>query len=68
MAPSSRAALRLLSLLWLSRVALCSEHFSSLALFNNQLKQGCSSLSEWEEYAAECGKVSLSALAPVNKR
>lgn len=48
-----------LSLLYLCRAIFSSEYFSTLTLFNNELhKQGCSSLSEWEEYAADCGKVS----------
>uniref|UniRef100_A0A3Q3GIC2 Tetratricopeptide repeat domain 13 n=1 Tax=Labrus bergylta TaxID=56723 RepID=A0A3Q3GIC2_9LABR len=56
MAPSSRdVVLVALSLLYLSRAILSSEYFSTLTLFNNELhKQGCSSLSEWEEYAADC--------------
>lgn len=64
MASPSRAALAVvLSLLCLSRAVFSSEYFSSLTLFNNELhKQGCSSFSEWEEYAADCGKVSLLAL------
>lgn len=52
-----------LSLLYLCRAIFSSEYFSTLTLFNNELhKQGCSSLSEWEEYAADCGKVSPSAV------
>ncbi|XP_074470869.1 tetratricopeptide repeat protein 13 isoform X1 [Sebastes fasciatus] len=58
MAPASRAVvMAALSLLYLSRTIFSSEYFSSstLTLFNNELhKQGCSSLSEWEEYAADC--------------
>lgn len=57
--PSRAVVVVVLSLLYLSRAILSSEYFSSLTLFNNELhKQGCSSLSEWEEYAADCGKVS----------
>lgn len=61
MAPAERAvAAVLLSLLCLFRAIFSSEYFSSLTLFNNELsKQGCSSLSDWEEYAADCGKVSV---------
>lgn len=64
MAPADRAVVAvLLSLLYLCRAIFSSEYFSSLTLFNNELsKQGCSSLSEWEEYAADCGKVSVSLL------
>ncbi|XP_062267284.1 tetratricopeptide repeat protein 13 isoform X2 [Platichthys flesus] len=56
MAPGSRAAAVLvLSLLCLSRASVSTEHFSALTLFNNELhRQGCSSLSEWEEYASDC--------------
>lgn len=55
MAPASRAVVVALSLLYLCRVIFSSEYFSTLTLFNNELhKQGCSSLSEWEEYAADC--------------
>uniref|UniRef100_A0A3Q3XCA5 Uncharacterized protein n=1 Tax=Mola mola TaxID=94237 RepID=A0A3Q3XCA5_MOLML len=56
MAPSSRdLVMVVLSLLYLCRAILSSEYFSTLTLFNNELhKQGCSSLSEWEEYAADC--------------
>lgn len=58
MAPTSRAVVVVaLSLLYLCRTIFSSEYFSTLTLFNNELhKQGCSSLSEWEEYAADCGK------------
>lgn len=63
MAPASRAVVVVgLSLLYLSGAILSTEYFSTLTLFNNELhKQGCSSLSEWEEYAADCGKVSVFA-------
>ncbi|TNN49132.1 Tetratricopeptide repeat protein 13 [Liparis tanakae] len=56
MAPASRSVVVVaLSLLYLSRTIFSSEYFSTLTLFNNELhKQGCSSLSEWEEYAADC--------------
>uniref|UniRef100_G3NUR7 Tetratricopeptide repeat domain 13 n=1 Tax=Gasterosteus aculeatus aculeatus TaxID=481459 RepID=G3NUR7_GASAC len=56
MAPASRAVVVVaLSLLYLCRTVFSSEYFSTLTLFNNELhKQGCSSLSEWEEYAADC--------------
>eukprot|EP00064_Thunnus_orientalis_P019513 superscaffoldBa00004912_g19635 len=55
MAPASRAVAAALSLLYLSRVIFSTEYFSAITLFNNDLhKQGCSSLSEWEEYAADC--------------
>lgn len=59
MAPASRdVAVVALSLLCLCRGVVSTEYFSTLSLFNNELhKQGCSSLSEWEEYAADCGKV-----------
>ncbi|XP_077443430.1 tetratricopeptide repeat protein 13 isoform X1 [Stigmatopora argus] len=54
----SRAAVGFaLSLLcgYLCRAAMATEFFSTLALFNNELhKQGCSSLSDWEDYAADC--------------
>lgn len=58
MAPASRAvAVVALSLLYLSGEIVSTEYFSTLTLFNNELhKQGCSSLSEWEDYAADCGK------------
>ncbi|MEQ2165018.1 hypothetical protein GOODEAATRI_012639 [Goodea atripinnis] len=61
MAPASRAvAVVALSLLYLCGGIISSEFFSTLTLFNNELhKQGCSSLSEWEDYAADCGKLSL---------
>lgn len=61
MAPANRAVVVVvLSLLYLCRAIFSSEYFSPLTLFNNELnKQGCSSLSEWEEYASECGKVSF---------
>lgn len=62
MAPSSHWAVVVVSLsvLYLSRTSVCSEDFSTLTLFNNQLhRQGCSSLSDWEEYAADCGKLTL---------
>lgn len=61
MAPASRAVVLVaLSLLYLCRAIFSTEYFSTLTLFNNELhKQGCSSLSEWEEYAADCGKVSV---------
>lgn len=64
MDPAKRAVVVVaLSLLYLCRAIFSSEHFSPLTLFNNELgKQGCSSLSEWEEYASECGKVSLFAV------
>lgn len=64
MASASRAlVVVVLSLLCLCRAVFSSEYFSTLTLFNNELhKQGCSSLSEWEEYAADCGKVSLFAV------
>lgn len=63
MAPGSRAVVAVaLSLVYLCRAVCSSEYLSPLTLFNNELsKQGCSSLSEWEEY--ECGKVSLFAVA-----
>ncbi|CAK6978577.1 tetratricopeptide repeat protein 13, partial [Scomber scombrus] len=55
MAPASRAASAALSLLFLGRVILGTEYFSAITLFNNELhKQGCSSLSDWEEYQADC--------------
>ncbi|XP_015803062.1 tetratricopeptide repeat protein 13 isoform X3 [Nothobranchius furzeri] len=56
MAPSSRAvAVVALSLLYLSVETISTEYFSTLTLFNNELpKQGCSSVSEWEDYAADC--------------
>ncbi|GLD73817.1 tetratricopeptide repeat protein 13 [Lates japonicus] len=56
MAPASRAVVLVaISLLYLCRAIISTEYFSTLTLFNNELhKQGCSSLSEWEEYAADC--------------
>ncbi|XP_015227211.1 PREDICTED: tetratricopeptide repeat protein 13 [Cyprinodon variegatus] len=56
MAPVSRAvAVAALSLLYLCGGIISTEFFSTLTLFNNELhKQGCSSLSEWEDYAADC--------------
>ncbi|XP_014851725.1 PREDICTED: tetratricopeptide repeat protein 13 isoform X2 [Poecilia mexicana] len=56
MAPASRAvAVVALSLLYLCGGIISTEFFSTLTLFNNELhKQGCSSLSEWEDYAADC--------------
>lgn len=64
MAPASRAVVVVaLSLLYLCRAIFSTEFFSTLTLFNNDLhKQGCSSLSEWEDYAADCGKVCLFAV------
>uniref|UniRef100_M3ZW50 Tetratricopeptide repeat domain 13 n=1 Tax=Xiphophorus maculatus TaxID=8083 RepID=M3ZW50_XIPMA len=61
MAPASRAvAVVALSLLYLCGGIISTEFFSTLTLFNNELhKQGCSSLSEWEDYAADCGKPPL---------
>lgn len=58
MAPASRVvAVVALSLLYLSGEIVSTEYFSTLTFFNNELhKQGCSSLSEWEDYAADCGK------------
>ncbi|XP_037100026.1 tetratricopeptide repeat protein 13 isoform X2 [Syngnathus acus] len=39
---------------YLCRIALGTD-FSTLTLFNSELhKQGCSSLSDWEEYATDC--------------
>lgn len=65
MAPASRAVVVVvLSLLYLCRAIFSSEYFSTLTLFKNELhKQGCSSLSEWEEYAADCGKFYLFAVS-----
>uniref|UniRef100_A0A672FI12 Tetratricopeptide repeat domain 13 n=1 Tax=Salarias fasciatus TaxID=181472 RepID=A0A672FI12_SALFA len=55
MAPASRAVVVVLSVLHLSRTILCTEYFSTLTLFNQELhKQGCSSLSDWEDFAADC--------------
>ncbi|XP_008287261.1 tetratricopeptide repeat protein 13 [Stegastes partitus] len=56
MAPASRAVVVVaLSLLYLCQAIFSTEYFSTLTLFNNELhKQGCSSLSEWEDYAADC--------------
>uniref|UniRef100_A0A3P9JK07 Tetratricopeptide repeat domain 13 n=1 Tax=Oryzias latipes TaxID=8090 RepID=A0A3P9JK07_ORYLA len=56
MAPVSRTiCAAALSLLCLCRAVISTEHFSTLTLFNNELrKQGCSSLSELEDYAADC--------------
>lgn len=61
MAPVSRTiCAAALSLLCLCRAVISTEHFSTLTLFNNELrKQGCSSLSELEDYAADCGKASV---------
>ncbi|XP_051909359.1 tetratricopeptide repeat protein 13 isoform X2 [Hippocampus zosterae] len=40
---------------YLCRAALATEFISTLTLFNSELsKQGCISLSDWEEYAADC--------------
>uniref|UniRef100_A0A8C8DY83 Tetratricopeptide repeat domain 13 n=1 Tax=Oryzias sinensis TaxID=183150 RepID=A0A8C8DY83_9TELE len=56
MAPVSRTiCAAALSLLCLCRAVISTEQFSTLTLFNNELrKQGCSSLSELEDYAADC--------------
>ncbi|KAM8847017.1 tetratricopeptide repeat protein 13 isoform 2-T2 [Synchiropus picturatus] len=56
MAASSRSpVLVALVVLCCCPVSFATEFFSSLTLFNSELhKQGCSSLSEWEEYAADC--------------
>ncbi|KAG7263197.1 hypothetical protein CRUP_020501 [Coryphaenoides rupestris] len=56
MAPAGRAVVvLLLSLLYLCRAILSSEYFSTLTFFNSELhKHGCSSPSEWEEYATDC--------------
>ncbi|KAJ0026778.1 hypothetical protein NQD34_017778 [Periophthalmus magnuspinnatus] len=56
MAPASRAVVVVgLTVLYLSRAILSTEYFSTLTLFNSELhKQGCSSLSDWEEYAQDC--------------
>lgn len=61
MAPANRAVVGVaLSLFYLFRAIFSSEYFSPVTLFNNELsKQRCSPLSEWEEYASECGKVPL---------
>ncbi|XP_014894216.1 tetratricopeptide repeat protein 13 isoform X3 [Poecilia latipinna] len=61
MAPASRAvAVVALSLLYLCGGIISTEFFSTLTLFNNELhKQGCSSLSEWEDYAADCAESSV---------
>ena len=58
MAPASRAVVVLaLSLLYSSRAIFSTEYFSTLTFFNSELhKHGCSSPSEWEEYATDCGK------------
>ncbi|XP_018597890.1 tetratricopeptide repeat protein 13 isoform X2 [Scleropages formosus] len=56
MAPAGRGAVVVaLLLLYLCPAALSSEFFSTLTFFNSELhKHGCSSPSEWEEYAADC--------------
>ncbi|KAL4649147.1 tetratricopeptide repeat protein 13 isoform X1 [Arapaima gigas] len=61
MAPAGRGAVVVaLFLLYLCRLALSSEYFSALTFFNSELhKHGCSSLSEWEEYAADCAESSI---------
>ncbi|XP_061667741.1 tetratricopeptide repeat protein 13 isoform X2 [Syngnathoides biaculeatus] len=55
---ASRAAVGILVTLLcgdLCRAAVTTEFFSTLTLFNSELhKHGCSSLSDWEEYAADC--------------
>ncbi|XP_077367202.1 tetratricopeptide repeat protein 13 isoform X2 [Festucalex cinctus] len=52
---ASRTAVLSLLCGYLSRVALATEFFSTLTLFNSELhKQGCSSTSDWEDYAADC--------------
>ncbi|XP_049613415.1 tetratricopeptide repeat protein 13 isoform X2 [Syngnathus scovelli] len=55
MDPAGRVVLFLWLLCgYLCRIALATE-FSTLTLFNSELhKQGCSSLSDWEEYATDC--------------
>ncbi|KAM9779083.1 tetratricopeptide repeat protein 13 isoform X2 [Syngnathus typhle] len=55
MDPAGRVVLFLWLLCgYLCRIALGTE-FSTLTLFNSELhKQGCSSLSDWEEYATDC--------------
>uniref|UniRef100_A0AAV2K9K9 Tetratricopeptide repeat protein 13 n=1 Tax=Knipowitschia caucasica TaxID=637954 RepID=A0AAV2K9K9_KNICA len=56
MAPASRAVVMVvLTVLYLSGTVLSTEYFSTLTLFNSELhKQGCSSLSDWEEYTQDC--------------
>ncbi|XP_061610664.1 tetratricopeptide repeat protein 13 isoform X2 [Phyllopteryx taeniolatus] len=60
MDPASRTAVGILVTLlcgYLCRAALTTEFFSTLTLFNGELhKDGCGSLSDWEEYPADCGK------------
>lgn len=58
MAPASRVVVLVLvlTLLGLGRTVFSSEFFSSLTLFTSELrKQNCGFLSDWEEYAADCG-------------
>ncbi|KPP73727.1 tetratricopeptide repeat protein 13-like [Scleropages formosus] len=61
MAPAGRGAVVVaLLLLYLCPAALSSEFFSTLTFFNSELhKHGCSSPSEWEEYAADCAESSI---------
>ncbi|XP_071019072.1 tetratricopeptide repeat protein 13 isoform X5 [Oncorhynchus clarkii lewisi] len=56
MAPACRGVVVVcLSFLYLSRAIFSTEHFSTLTFFNSELhKHGCSSPSEWEEYASDC--------------
>uniref|UniRef100_A0A3P8Z5T7 Tetratricopeptide repeat domain 13 n=1 Tax=Esox lucius TaxID=8010 RepID=A0A3P8Z5T7_ESOLU len=56
MAPAGRGVVVVaLSLLYLSPAIISTEYFSTLTFFNSELhKHGCSSPSEWEEYATDC--------------
>uniref|UniRef100_A0A673Y6V1 Tetratricopeptide repeat domain 13 n=1 Tax=Salmo trutta TaxID=8032 RepID=A0A673Y6V1_SALTR len=56
MAPAGRGVVVVvLSFLYLFRVIFSTEYFSTLTFFNSELhKHGCSSPSEWEEYASDC--------------
>uniref|UniRef100_A0A4W5N1X8 Tetratricopeptide repeat domain 13 n=1 Tax=Hucho hucho TaxID=62062 RepID=A0A4W5N1X8_9TELE len=56
MAPAGRGVVVVvLSFLYLFRAIFSTEYFSTLTLFNSELhKHGCSSPSEWEEYASDC--------------
>uniref|UniRef100_A0A8C8GPU6 Tetratricopeptide repeat domain 13 n=1 Tax=Oncorhynchus tshawytscha TaxID=74940 RepID=A0A8C8GPU6_ONCTS len=56
MAPACRGVVVVcLSFLYLSRAIFSTEHFSTLTFFNSELhRHGCSSPSEWEEYASDC--------------
>lgn len=58
MAPAGRAVVVVaLALLYLCRAIFSTEYFSTLTFSDGELSEhGCGAPSEWEEYAADCGK------------